>query len=346
MSCQKIFAKKVTTCALTVKGPVRFEGPVYGIKTSHGRSTPIGMFFPQPGVGYIDPINGDDTKAQIGTSKAFKTIQAFLDAAATFAGEGPERFGSGDVTGGAKTRKIVTGIAASGVYDEEEKLDIDVTDNDINLGPAQHGTMQVGSTMQSVQLRVKNNGPLGLVDPCFALSSVRASPFNPFCGPPICIFGDLDLGAKTASFCCGVEVMGNDENVAVKGDGGKFAADHCCFRGKMDLEDTAITAFLASQFYAAVAVRSMSLMRDCLFEGESLTISEDAPDQQPPGIASTTFPTKTELQLKGTTTVKFDIDSNTNFDETNGFQNGDPPFAANATVATTTTDPPCVGACP
>jgi pectin methylesterase-like acyl-CoA thioesterase len=66
---------------------------------------------PQRNIGYVDLENGNDATGEIGTSKAFKTIQAFIDAVPA----------GNDST---SARNVYTAIIAPGDYDEDLNIDL------------------------------------------------------------------------------------------------------------------------------------------------------------------------------------------------------------------------------
>lgn len=70
-----------------------------------------GAALAQRNVGYVDLINGDDATAAIGTTQAFRTIQAFLDAVP-----------AGNDS--ASARNVFTAIISPGDYDEDLTIDI------------------------------------------------------------------------------------------------------------------------------------------------------------------------------------------------------------------------------
>jgi len=70
-----------------------------------------GAAIAQRNVGYVDLENGNDASGAIGSNRAFKTIQAFLDAVP--AGNDP-----------VSARNVFTAIIAPGDYDEDLSIDI------------------------------------------------------------------------------------------------------------------------------------------------------------------------------------------------------------------------------
>jgi hypothetical protein len=70
-----------------------------------------GAALAQRNVGYVDPVNGDDATGEIGSVKAFSTIQAFLDAVP-----------AGNDS--ASARNVFTAIISPGDYDEDLAIDI------------------------------------------------------------------------------------------------------------------------------------------------------------------------------------------------------------------------------
>ena len=65
----------------------------------------------QRNVGYVDPVNGNDASAAIGSGNAFRTIQAFIDAVP--AGDDSE-----------SARNVYTAIISPADYDEDLAIDI------------------------------------------------------------------------------------------------------------------------------------------------------------------------------------------------------------------------------
>ena len=65
----------------------------------------------QRNVGYVDPVSGNDSTAAIGSSRAFRTIQAFIDAVP--AGDDSE-----------SARNVYTAIISPADYDEDLAIDI------------------------------------------------------------------------------------------------------------------------------------------------------------------------------------------------------------------------------
>jgi hypothetical protein len=244
----------------------------------------------QNNVGYVDLVNGNDASGAIGSIRAFKTIQAFLDAVP-----------AGDDS--ASARNVFTAVIAPGDYDED--LSIDIARKRIvltgpgswNLGEFDSANWAPSGTPRNITVtgsdaNIDGIRP-GLVISCFLPVSEAMTTHESYLTKPR-ISGKIDFSGAS-----GIGSIELSLNCEIFGDGG-VALDagaaiiqsyiyHSRIRGTLTGANWNLQVSERTRFDGLVTVSGFSLIQSCRFNAGLTTASVPPAGILPGGMVATWF---------------------------------------------------------
>lgn len=245
----------------------------------------------QRNVGYVDPVSGDDATGEIGTSRAFATIQGFLDAV-------PQ----GDDS--ASARNVFTAQISPGDYDEDLAVDISrkrivLTGpgswnlgqfNGVDWGPSgtPRNIVVTGSTPEIDGIRsglvITNNLPL-----TEAWTTHESYLTRPRISGQIDLSGIVGLASVELGLTC--EIFGNPFGVSINAGAAIIQSYlyHCRMRGSVTGANWNFQQAFYSRFQGLINVSGFSLIDTCRIDAGLTTLSVPPVGIIPGGMINTYF---------------------------------------------------------
>ena len=245
----------------------------------------------QTNVGFVDLVNGDDNTGEIGTGRAFQTIQAFLDAVP-----------AGDDSAGA--RNVFVAQISPGDYDED--LAIDLSRKRIILtgpGPWNLGTFGAANWGPSGTLRditvtgavanvdgirpglvVTNNLPL-----TEAMTTHESYLTKPRISGKIDLSGAAGLGSIELGLQCEIFGDANGESVNAGAAIIQSYIYHSRMRGSCLGSNWQFQVAERSRFSGLISVGNYSLIQSCRIDGGMTVAGVPPAGITPFGIIASNF---------------------------------------------------------